>query len=61
MDMLQAKAVVEAILFAMGDSVEVSKLADVTELTVKEIKGLLVQMQARPFVQLVRIELHHLL
>ncbi|MBQ7360389.1 MAG: SMC-Scp complex subunit ScpB [Lachnospiraceae bacterium] len=45
MDMLQAKAVVEAILFAMGDSVEVSKLADVTELTVKEIKGLLAQMQ----------------
>ncbi len=45
MDMLQAKAVVEAILFAMGDSVEVSKLADVTELTVKEVKTILAQMQ----------------
>lgn len=45
MEMLQAKAVVEAILFAMGDSVEISKLADVTELTVKEIKNILALMQ----------------
>lgn len=45
MDMLQAKAVIEGILFAMGDSVEVSKLAEVTELTVKEVKSILAQMQ----------------
>ena len=44
MEKVQAKAVIEAILFAMGDSVEVSKLADVTELSVKETKSILQEM-----------------
>ncbi|MBQ7955389.1 MAG: SMC-Scp complex subunit ScpB [Lachnospiraceae bacterium] len=45
MEKIQAKAAIEAILFAMGDSVEISKLAEVTENTVKETKSILAEMQ----------------
>lgn len=44
MDRIQAKAAIEAILFAMGDSVEIGKLAEVTELKPKEVKILLQEM-----------------
>ena len=39
------KAVIESILFTMGDSVELSKLAEVLELDKKEVKDILEQMQ----------------
>lgn len=44
MDRIQAKAAIEAILFAMGDSVEISKLAEVTELKTKEVKSIIQEM-----------------
>ena len=39
------EAVIEAILFTMGDSVELSKLAEVLELDKKEVKDIIEQMQ----------------
>ena len=39
------EAVIESILFTMGDSVELSKLAEVLELDKKEVKDILEQMQ----------------
>lgn len=45
MEREKAKAVVEAILFTMGDSVEIARLAEVTEFDKKEMKELLAEMK----------------
>lgn len=42
----RAKAVIESILFAMGDSVEISRLADVIEENVRTTKKILDEMAA---------------
>lgn len=47
MDKTKAEAVIEAILFTMGESVEISKLADVIEEDVKTTKGILQDMAQR--------------
>lgn len=47
MERQKAEAVIEAILFTMGDSVEISRLADVIEEDVKTTKAILVQMKER--------------
>lgn len=44
MDKKKIKAVIEAVLFAMGDSVEVSKLEHVLELPEEEIRGCIAEM-----------------
>ena len=41
----KAKSVIEAILFTMGDAVEISRLAEVIEVDKKEIKELLEEMK----------------
>ena len=41
MDRQKAEAVLESILFTMGDSVEISRLASVLELSDKEVKEIL--------------------
>ena len=46
MDKKQAKAILEAILFAMGDSVEIKKLADIIEETESITKSYLEEMAA---------------
>lgn len=45
MDRNKAKAIIESILFAMGETVEVSKLAELIEETVKETKKILTEME----------------
>ncbi len=45
MDTKKAKAIIEAILFAMGESVEISRLAEIIELDMKSIKEILQEMQ----------------
>lgn len=47
MERQQAEAVLEAILFTMGESVEVSKLAEVIEENVKTVKEILMEMQTK--------------
>lgn len=47
MDRQKAEAVLEAILFTMGDSVEISRLATVLEMSVKEVKEVLSGMQQK--------------
>ena len=47
MERIEAQAAIEAILFAMGDSVEISKLAEVTEMSVKETKEIIEEMKAQ--------------
>lgn len=47
MEREKAEAVIEAILFTMGDSVEVSRLAEVIEEDVKETKEILMEMKAK--------------
>lgn len=47
MDRQKAAAILEAILFTMGDSVEISRLASVLELTNKEVKEILQEMQKK--------------
>ena len=47
MDKQKAEAVIEAILFTMGDSVEVEKLAEVIEKDVQETEKILVGMKER--------------
>lgn len=47
MDKQKAEAVLEAVLFTMGESVEISRLADVIEESVKETKSILKGMQER--------------
>lgn len=44
MDKTKAQAVIEAVLFTMGESVEISKLADVIEEDVKTTKSILEDM-----------------
>ena len=45
MDEKMQKAVLESVLFTMGDSVEISKLAEVIEADVKTTRNLLAQLQ----------------
>ena len=45
MDKKKAKAIIEAILFAMGESVEISRLAEITECDMRTIKAILAEMQ----------------
>lgn len=47
MDKRRAEAVLEAVLFTMGESVEISRLADVIEEDVKTTKDILQGMQER--------------
>ncbi len=47
MDKQKAEAVLEAVLFTMGESVEISRLADVIEESVKNTKEILKGMQER--------------
>lgn len=47
MDERKIMAVIEAVLFAMGDSVEMSKLAYVLEIPEKEIREVIVKMNDR--------------
>lgn len=47
MDKVQAQAVIEAILFTMGESVEVNRLAEVIEEDVKTTKEILKSMEER--------------
>jgi len=45
MDQAKAKAVIESVLFTMGESVEVSKLAEVIEENVKKTKAIIKEME----------------
>ena len=47
MERTKAEAVIEAVLFTMGDSVEISRLADVIEEDVKTTKTILKEMAER--------------
>lgn len=47
MERQKAEAVLESILFTMGDSVEISRLASVLELSDKEVREILEGMQAK--------------
>ncbi len=47
MDRTKAKAVIEAILFTMGETVEISRLADVIEEDVKTTKSILKELQEK--------------
>lgn len=47
MERAKAEAVIEAVLFTMGESVEINKLADVIEEDVKTTKGILKEMAER--------------
>lgn len=46
MEREKAKAIIEAVLFTMGDSVEIARLAEVIEFDRKETKELLEEMKA---------------
>ena len=47
MDRKKAEAIIEAVLFAMGDSVEMSKLTHVLELEPKEIREIISEMNKK--------------
>lgn len=47
MDRTKAEAVIEAVLFTMGESVEISRLADVIEEDVRTTKAILKDMEER--------------
>lgn len=47
MEQAKAEAIIEAILFAMGETVEISKLAGIIELDVKTTKAILKDMEER--------------
>lgn len=47
LDKKKAEAIIEAVLFAMGDSVEMSKLTHVLEMDSKEIKKLIEEMNEK--------------
>lgn len=47
MELQKAEAILESILFTMGDSVEVNRLATVLEMTNKEVKEILEGMQKK--------------
>ena len=46
MDKKEQKAVLEAVLFTMGEAVEIERLAAVLEISIKETKELLLEMKA---------------
>ena len=46
MDKKEQKAVLEAVLFTMGEAVEIERLAAVLEISKKETKELLLEMKA---------------
>ena len=46
MEQTKAESIIEAILFTMGEAVEVSKLAEVLEMDVKAVKAVLKTMEA---------------
>ena len=54
MDKNKAKAAIEAILFTMGESVEISRLAAVLEMDKQEVTALLKEMDKRYFSHVVR-------
>ncbi len=45
MDIKKVKAIIEAVLFAMGESVEITKLAEITETKEEDIRPILLEMQ----------------
>lgn len=45
MERMKQKSIIESILFTMGDSVEVSKIADVLELEKNEVEDLIVELK----------------
>ena len=47
MNKKKAEAIIEAVLFAMGDSVEISKLSHVLEMETKEIKKIIAGMNEK--------------
>lgn len=47
MEQKKAEAIIEAVLFAMGDSVEMSKLVHVLEIEEKEIRAIIAGMNAK--------------
>ena len=47
MNKKKAEAIIEAVLFAMGDSVEMSKLVHVLEMDSKAIKKIITDMNQR--------------
>ena len=47
MERTKAEAIIEAVLFAMGDSVEMSKLTHVLEMEPKEIAEIIAEMNER--------------
>ena len=47
MEQSRAEAIIEGILFAMGESVEISRLASVIEMDVKHTKAILKEMEER--------------
>lgn len=47
MELSKAESIIEAILFTMGEAVEVSRLADVLEMEKKKVGEILEQMQER--------------
>ncbi len=47
MEQTKAESIIEAILFTMGEAVEVSKLADVLEMDVKTVKAVIKTMEER--------------
>jgi segregation and condensation protein B len=49
MDRTKAEAVIESVLFTMGDSVEISRLAELIEENVKTTKSILKDMEERYF------------
>ncbi|MBQ7926280.1 MAG: SMC-Scp complex subunit ScpB, partial [Lachnospiraceae bacterium] len=46
MDELKARGIIEGILFTMGESVEVSRLASVLEIDNNKVKAILKEMEA---------------
>lgn len=59
MDKIKQKATIEAILFTMGESVEISKLAEVIETDVKTVKELIAEMEEEYASEARGIELTH--
>ena len=47
MEQKKAEAIIEAVLFAMGDSVEMSKLVHVLEMDEKEIRVIIADMNKK--------------
>ena len=47
MDTKKAEAIIEAVLFAMGDSVELSKLTHVLEMEPQKIRDIIAKMNEK--------------